>query len=82
MQDYLRSVWAMLTPFREDTTPLLSNHNDLEAHGQAASDSIVVVCDPPPIPPHPQHTHSQFERVSPFSECHFPRRSFVLTSPV
>lgn len=73
MQDYLRSVWAMLTPFKEDTIPLLSNHDDLEAHGQGACDSIVVVCDSPPVP-------AQFERVSPFSEYHFPLRPLVFTS--
>ena len=73
MQDYLRSVWAMLTPSKEDTIPLLSNHHDLEAHGQGASDSIEVVCESPPVPAH-------FERVSPFSEYHFPLRPFVFTS--
>jgi hypothetical protein len=75
MQDYLRSVWAMLTAFKEDTIPLLSSHNDLEAHGQGTSDSIEVVCESPHVPV-PAH----FERVSPFSEYHFPLRPFVFTS--
>lgn len=72
MQDYLRSVWAMLTPFKEETTPLLLKHHDLEACGHGACDSIQVVCESP-VP-------AQFERVSPFSEYHFPARPLVLTS--
>ena len=49
MQDYLRSVWAMLTPCKEDTVPLLASNCDLEACGGASdADSIVVVCDAPP----------------------------------
>ena len=82
MQDYLRSVWAMLTPFKEDTIPLLSNHHDLEAHGQGACDTIEVVCDSPPVPARSHSPHIQFERVSPFSEYHFPLRPFVFTSDV
>lgn len=79
MQDYLRSLWAMLTPFKEDTIPLLACQYDLEAYGQGGShaDGVVVVCDTPPVPP---HGHSQHVRVSPFSEQHFPGRPFVFTS--
>jgi len=60
MKDYLRSVWAMLTPFKEETTPLLCERHDLEAYGQGACDSIQVVCESP-IP--------AFERVSPLSKA-------------
>ena len=51
MQDYLRSVWAMLTPCKEDTVPLLASNRDLEACGGAPdAGSIVVVCDVPAAP--------------------------------
>ena len=81
MQDYLRSVWAMLTPFREDSTPLLPSSHDLEAYGHGApdTDNIVVVCDAP-LPVCTRSHPGQFERVSPFSEYHFPVRPFVLAS--
>ena len=79
MRDYLRSVWAMLTPCKEDTVPLLASNCDLEACGGASdADSIVVVCDAPL--PVCSHSHPHFERVSPFSEYHFPVRPFVFAS--
>jgi len=82
MSHYLKSVWAMLTPFKEESVPLLAHaFHDLEACAQAPtpnSDSIVLVCEPPLEIPIYSHSHpSQHVRVSPFSEYHFPLRPFA-----
>ena len=87
MRAYLQRVWAMISPFREEATPLMDKHRDLEAYGHTDSDTILFVCDLPDMPPHfqpsqnthPQHTHT---RVSPFSEYHFPLRPFIPPSSV
>ena len=74
MAHYFKRVWAMITPFREETAPLLPDKaSDLEAcaYGSAAgSDSIVLVCEAPEDPEAPAPSHHV--RVSPFSEDHFP----------
>ena len=85
MQDYLRSLWAMLTPFKDDTLPLLAHRHDLEACGQGARDSVEVVCDlhdPPHVPTSINSPTPQFERVSPFSEFHPPFLRRVLALDV
>ena len=85
MSHYLKSVWAMLSPFREESEPLLAHpFHDLEACAQTPtpnSDSIVLVCEPPLEIPIYSHRHpNQHVRVSPFSEYHLPLRPFALTS--
>jgi len=86
MRGYLQRVWAMISPFREEATPLMDKHRDLEAYGHTDSDTILLVCDLPDMPPHmqPPHTHTHpphtHTRASPFSEDHFPLRAFRPTS--
>ena len=69
MSQYFKSVWAMLSPSKEENSPLLpEKSDDLEAcvYGSAAaSDSIVVVCG---SPEGPANSHV---RESPFSGDHF-----------
>ena len=80
MRGYLQRVWAMISPFREEATPLMDQHRDLEAYGHTDSDTILLVCDLPDMPPHmqpPPHTHT---RVGPFSEDHCPLRAFTPSS--
>jgi hypothetical protein len=84
MAQYFKSVWAMLSPSRPESMPLLPvKPDDLEAcvYGSAAtSDSIVLVCESPEAPeareaPEAQEApapHRPHVRVSPFSEDHFP----------
>jgi hypothetical protein len=76
MQRYLSTVWAMLSPFTGEVSPLLERLEglqgleelealetlDLEAHGEGGADSIVLVCEVP----------EEHVRVSPFSEDHAP----------
>jgi len=73
--EYLKSLWTMLSPFREESLPLLSQkYDDLEAYGQAVpavSDSIVLVCEIPEASAY-HGLGFQHVRVSPFSENHFP----------
>jgi hypothetical protein len=73
MSHYFKSVWGMLSPFREERSPLLPHKpDDLEAcvHGDPCdSDSVVLVCEPPHVP---LYAHAHHVRVSPFSENHFP----------
>jgi hypothetical protein len=63
---YLSMVWVMLSPFREETSPLLEQL-DLEAHGQGSLDSIVMVWEMPEVA---ASQESEYVRVSPFSEDH------------
>jgi hypothetical protein len=81
MSHYLKSVWAMLSPSKPETLPLLPHKpDDLEAcaHDNASDyDSIVLVCEPAELP---LYTHAHHVRVSPFSENHFPLRSLTTTS--
>jgi hypothetical protein len=82
----------MLTPFRDDTLPLIAHRHDLEASGQGACDSVEVVCDlhevvcdlhdPPHVPTYINSPTTQFERVSPFSESHPPFLRRVLALDV
>jgi hypothetical protein len=81
MSHYLKSVWAMLSPFKEEGVPLLAHpFHDLEACAHAPpldSDSVVLVCETPLELPVYSHSHpNQHVRVSPFSEYHFPLRPF------
>jgi hypothetical protein len=70
MTEYLRSLWAMLAPFKEDNLPLIPTpYNDLEACEHSSCDSIMLVCE---IPELAVHNRTQHIRVSPFSEDHFP----------
>jgi hypothetical protein len=73
MSHYLKSVWAMLSPSKPETLPLLPHKpDDLEAcaHDNASDHhSIVLVCEPVELP---LYTHAHHVRVSPFSENHFP----------
>ena len=79
--EYFKSLWTMLSPFREETLPLLSRkYDDLESctHANTANaDSIVLVCEIPEVAAYHNHQHV---RVSPFSEHHFPLRPFVQAS--
>ncbi len=47
MQAYLKRLWAAVTLFTEESTPLLRRRpDDLEACGQGGdSDCVVVVCE-------------------------------------
>ena len=72
MSGYLKTLWSVLAPFREENLPLISNTHDLEACDNP-SDNIVLVCDLPEVA-----AYAQRVRVSPFSEDHFPG----LSSPV
>ena len=58
MQRYLSTVWAMLSKYTGEASPLLERLEpleelegleplDLEAHGQGSEDSIVLVCEVP-----------------------------------
>ncbi len=77
MQRYLSTVWAMLSPFTGEASPLLERLEpmqglealDLEAHGQGGMDSIVLVCEVPEAAASGGREHV---RVSPFSEDHLP----------
>ena len=67
MQRYLSTVWAMLSKYTGEASPLLERLEpleslDLEAHGEGGADSIVLVCEVP----------EEHVRVSPFSEDHLP----------
>lgn len=76
--EYLKSFWTMLSPFREETLPLLSKkYDDLEACAHGNADSIVLVCEIPEVTAYHNHQHA---RVSPFSEYHLPLRPFVQVS--
>jgi hypothetical protein len=83
MQRYLSTVWAMLSKYTGETSPLLERLEpmqglealdslDLEAHGEGGSDSIVLVCEVP----------EEHVRVSPFSEEHLPVWSRLGTGSV
>lgn len=83
MQRYLSTVWAMLSKYTGETSPLLERLEpleeleglealDLEAHGQGSEDSIVLVCEVP----------EEHVRVSPFSEDHAPVWSRLGTGSV
>ena len=78
MSHYLKSVWAMLSPSKPESLPLLPHKpDDLEACAYDSSsnrDSIVLVCETPELP---LYTHTHHVHVSPFSEYHFPLRPFV-----
>ena len=73
--EYLKSLWTMLSPFREESLPLISHkYEDLEAYGHGipqASDNIVLVCEIPEAAAY-HGTGFRHVRVSPFSENHFP----------
>jgi hypothetical protein len=72
--EYLKSVWAMLSPFREESLPLLSKtYHDVESCTHTNTDSIILVCEIPEVAAYYDHQHA---RVSPFSEYHFPLRPF------
>jgi hypothetical protein len=67
MRAYLQRVWALLSPYRGESTPLMAQHHDLESYGHTPSDTILLVCEPPDPPAlaHPSpgqhlhpHTHS------------------------
>ena len=79
--EYFKSLWTMLSPFREETLPLLSKrYDDLESctHTNGNStDSIVLVCEIPEVAAYHNHQHA---RVSPFSEYHLPLRPFTQAS--
>ena len=69
MSVFLKSCWAMLAPFKEESLPLISTqYDDLEACGNS-TDCIMLVCE---IPEVAAHAHTQHVRVSPFSEDHPP----------
>jgi hypothetical protein len=59
MQGYLKMLWAAVSPFTEESVPLLGKlgkvgnvgtrpdaAGDLEACGQGGSGRVVVVCEP------------------------------------
>jgi hypothetical protein len=73
--EYLKSLWTMLSPFREESLPLLSQkYEDLEAYGHAVpavSDSIVLVCEIPEASAY-HGIGLHHVRVNPFSENHLP----------
>lgn len=78
--EYFKTFWTMLSPFREETLPLLSKkYEDLEActHSGDGTDSIMLVCEVPEVTAYHNHQHA---RVSPFSEYHLPFRPFVQAS--
>lgn len=82
MRGYLQRVWAMITPFREENTPLMTKHRDLEAYGYADSDTILFIPDLSDMPlhiqtPHTQRTHTS---VSPVSQYPTPLRPLMHTS--
>ena len=70
MSQYFKSVWAMLSPCKEENSPLLpEKSDDLEAcvyGSDSTSDSIVVVSG---SPEGPACTHV---REGPFPGDHFP----------
>ena len=80
MQRYLSTVWAMLSKYTGEASPLLERLEpmqglealealDLEAHGEGGADSIVLVCEVPEVAASGGREHV---RVSPFSEDHAP----------
>lgn len=81
MSHYLKSVWAMLHPFKEETSPLLPHKlDDLEAcvlGSTSNTDTIVLVCESLQVQPYTQNQHVH---VSPFSEYHPPLRPLTTTS--
>jgi hypothetical protein len=63
MRAYLERVWALFSPYRGESTPLMAQHHDLESYGHTPSDTILLVCEPPDPPAlaHPspvQHLHT------------------------
>lgn len=79
--EYFKTFWTMLSPFREETLPLLSKkYEDLEACTHTNGDgldNIMLVCEIPEVAAYHSHQHA---RVSPFSEYHLPIRPFVWAS--
>jgi hypothetical protein len=75
--EYLKSLWTMLSPFKEERWPLLAHkYDDVEAYGHGTtpeSHSIVLVCEIPEVAAY-HATGAPHVRVSPFSEDHFPLR--------
>ena len=68
MSEYLRTLWSMLAPFKEESLPLISNtYDDLEACANP-SDSIVLVCE---IPEVAAYARAQHARVGPSSDDYF-----------
>jgi hypothetical protein len=64
MSVFLKSCWAMLTPFKEESLPLMyTQHDDLEAcensENSDSTDCIMLVCEIPELPASRfQHTRS------------------------
>lgn len=70
MSVFLKSCWAMLAPFKEDSLPLMyTQHDDLEAcenstdcensENSDSTDCIMLVCEIPEVSASRfQHTHS------------------------
>ena len=64
MQAYLRRLWAAVSSFTEESTPLLARRratDDVEACVQGGGERVLVVCEPAEVR----------VQVSPFSEEHF-----------
>ena len=56
MSVFLKSCWAMFTPFKEDSLPLVSTQYDLEAcenptdcENSDSTDCIMLVCEIPEV---------------------------------
>jgi hypothetical protein len=86
MRAFLQRVWARISPYSADSTPLIAhthNHShDLEAYGHPDSGTIDLVCEQDgvgvPGPPelgceHPQHAYPQYTHPQ-FTHTHPPPR--------